>query len=154
MPNAACAAITVAPVCPALNSAAASPRATASAATRIDAGLRRSAAAGDSPSRRRPARTIDHAIDAGMPREFGSTAVRRRRPASPRSTVTRRGTSAVDDRARRVVTAHRVDGYADRGTLWGWSLRCNGLGDSRATAYWPTPSGRLLLVDGATWRRL
>ena len=50
MPNALCAATTVAPVLPALNSAAASPPATAEAATRIEAcGLRRSAAAGDSP---------------------------------------------------------------------------------------------------------
>ena len=46
-PNAACAAITDAPVWPALNSASARPSRTASAATRIDArGLRRSACAG------------------------------------------------------------------------------------------------------------
>jgi hypothetical protein len=43
IPKAACAAITVAPVWPALNSAAASPPATRAQATRIDArGLRRS----------------------------------------------------------------------------------------------------------------
>ena len=53
MPNAAWAAMTVAPVWPALNNAAVSPRATVSAATRIDApGFRRSAADGISNLRK------------------------------------------------------------------------------------------------------
>ena len=50
MPNAACAACSVAPVLPALNNAAALPSATRSAARRTDApGFLRSADAGDSP---------------------------------------------------------------------------------------------------------
>ena len=76
MPNAPCAAITVAPVCPALNSAAASPRATASAATLIDAPRL-------APQRRR--RRLVHRHDVG--RVDDADAASSRRPAWRRSSA-------------------------------------------------------------------
>ena len=119
MPNAPWAAITVAPVCPALKSAAASPPATSSAATRIDArGLRRSAAAGASAiPMTSGASTIRCRArgrrDAG--RSAASSAGRAPDQREPEIEVPRRRQRAVDDRPRRVVAAHRVDGDADHG---------------------------------------
>ena len=92
-------------------------RATASAATRIDArGLRRSAAAGDSAiSIDSGASTIStsSAAGVGMPRELGARS--RRAIADEQQAdlqVPRRDERAVDDAAGAVIAAHRVDGDA------------------------------------------
>ena len=140
MPNAPCAAITVAPVCPALKSAAASPRAT---------GLgrhpdrRAAACAAAPPTATPPSPTTSGASTmrtrsrstSGVPGELG---LERRRPADEQHAeieVAGRRQRAVDDVARRVVAAHRVDCDADhRGSGSG-----SGLG-SRAGPARPDPS--------------
>ena len=118
MPNAPCAAITVAPVCPALKSAAASPRATSSAATLIDArGLRRSAAAGDSSivdhvgRRRRCGRVDDRRRDAARARRRIASA--RPTRSTPRSKWRAAARAPSTTCRGRMIAAHRVNGDPD-----------------------------------------
>ena len=140
MPNAACAAITVAPVWPALTSAAASPRATDSAATRIEArDFRRSAA------RRRflhadDVRRIEDADARAARRRDASPARRESTSAGPGEIQTeiempRGGQRAVDDAAGSVVAPHRVYGDANHevGLSVAW-LSVVGLGRCRLRA--------------------
>ena len=89
MPNAACAASTVAPVLPALKSAPARPDATSSAATRIEAsGFRRSAAAGASDIS-----TTSGASTISIPSAGQSPWAASRRSSTPRRPTSARRTS-------------------------------------------------------------
>ena len=112
------AAITDAPVCPALKSAAACPSRTASAATRIDAlGLRRNAAAaGSAISIRSGASTTSTSRPPRrwMARELGINRRRIAHEQQPDLQMARCHERAVDDRCRSRVVPHGVDGNAHR----------------------------------------
>ena len=98
----ACAAITDAPVWPALNSASARPSRTASAATRIDArGLRRSAAPRTPPSRCAPGASSDLDVE----RRTAPRVARRARARLPRRR--RRAAARPADAARRPARRRR-----------------------------------------------
>ncbi len=128
MPKAACAATTLAPVWPALNSAAAWPAATCSAATRIDArGLRRSAFAGDSlmsiTSGASMTRT-SRSLASGWRAELGANQVRAADEVDTEPEIARGRDGAINGMRRRMIAAHRVNRYAhaDRVKLIGGSF--------------------------------
>ena len=117
MPNAPCAAITVAPVWPALNSAAASP-ARHQLGGHLDRGRRLAP-----ERRRRRLGHLDHCVgvDDADARRVG-TGVARQLGLEPRGRtdqrhaeieMPRRRERAVDDVRRRLVAAHRVNGDPD-----------------------------------------
>ena len=143
MPNAPCAAMTVAPVWPALNSAAASPRATQLGR---DPDRRRRLA----PQRRRgdsaisitaSASTIRTRSAIDQPACRSTSASTRVRPDQHHAQVEvpRRRERAVDDSAGRGVAAHGVDGDPDPSGCECWVR-----GATRAL-----PVAQLLLVDRA-----
>ncbi len=123
LPNAPTAAITVAPVWPALKSASASPLRTASAANRMDARgfLRSAAAAGSSmPIDSGVSRMRD--VERRHPRVARQFAFDvRRRPDQEESDLqmSRGHERAVDNAPRTVVAPHRVDGDAHQSTAGG-----------------------------------
>ena len=127
MPNAACAAITVAPVLPALKSAAARPAATSAAATRIEApGRRRSAAVGGSPI---PITSSAWTMTTSSAAASGRVGQQRRRRSSRPDQRQRQAALAcrverpVDDGLGPVIAAHRVDGYPDHDAVPGLGRR-------------------------------
>ena len=103
---------------PGATSAAASPRATSSAATRIDArGLRRSASAGDSAISTTSGASITR-MSSASGRRGGQLRFDRGTAADEidaDAQMPRGGQRAVDDARRRMIAAHRVDRYAHAG---------------------------------------
>ena len=135
IPNALCAAITVAPVCPALKSADASPLTTASAATLIDApGLRRSAADGDSSipttsgasTMRTRSRSMSRVSRVLVELGLDRVAVPDKQDAEIEMTYGRQ--RPVHDIARRLVAAHCVDCDPDHSEVPGSGFRVQGSG--------------------------
>ena len=103
--------MTVAPVCPALKSAAASPRATRSAATLIEAlGFRRSAAAGASAmsttALASTIRTCRGDSAALVPLQFGVQPLGGSHKGDAKLEVPRRREGTLDDVPRRLVASH------------------------------------------------
>jgi hypothetical protein len=119
-PNAACAAITAAPVCPALKSASARRLRTASAATRMDArGLRRSAAAAGSAISTHSGASSVSIVQRVAPgcRLSSASTTPRADEQQPDLQVPGRDKGSVDDAAGPMVTAHGVDGDAHQNSL-------------------------------------
>ncbi len=138
MPNAACAATTLAPVWPALNSAAASPG--------------RDVLGGDANRRARLAaqrlrRRFDHLdhvgrVDdahveiacVGMPRQLGANQILAADQIDTKPEIARGGHGAINGMGRRMIAAHRING------------------DAHMSQPTRAPASRLGLRD-ADWRR-